>query len=380
MKVLVWHWGRRGAGPLFAARLASALRELPGCSVRLSLAAGAEILATPDSPICDWREPTYETRLGFLGQRLAGPLVAARTLAHVQRDRPDIAICAMPALLDQRMVTALRQGGIAYTAIVHDAAAHPGETLNFRVLDQRRMLRRARCLFPLTRHVETGLLRQGFGEAGQRIVKLWHPPISIAAPPAPRPPGAKPRLLYFGRLLPYKGLDLLAGALELLGPERGFELRICGDGPASSGLDRLGALPDVSVERRWFADGELPGLLDWADALVLPYREASQSGVAALAIAAGRHVLATNVGGLPEQLGGLTRGLLCDPNPAGIAMGLRQLLARLGEPWAPAPVDAAADWRVLAASMREVFSEVMAEESLTGLYPKPLNAAGTLPG
>ena len=42
-------------------------------------------------------------------------------------------------------------------------------------------------------------------------------------------------------------------------------------------------MPGVTVERRWFGDEELPDLLGWADALVLPYREASQSGVAALA-------------------------------------------------------------------------------------------------
>jgi glycosyltransferase involved in cell wall biosynthesis len=379
MKALVWHWGRRGAGPLFAARLAAAMGELPGCSVRLSLAAGAEILTTPDAPVCHWREPTYESRLGFLAQRLAGPLVAARTLGHVQAERPDIAICAMPALLDGRMVGALGRAGIPYAAIVHDAAAHPGEGLNFRVMDQRRMLRRASCLFPLTRHVETGLLRQGFGRGGQVVAKLWHPPIGFAAAPAARMPGARPRILYFGRLLPYKGLDLLASALERMGPARGFDVRICGDGPASRSLERLRALPGVVVEQRWFADGELPGLLEWADGLVLPYREASQSGVAALAIAAGRHVLATNVGGLPEQLGGLARGMLCDPEPAAIAAGLARLVARLGEP-AAERVDAAADWRRMAGAMREALSGVMREDSAELVFSKALDAAGTLPG
>jgi len=376
VRALVWHWGRRGAGPLFAARLAAAMGELPGCAVTLSLAAGAEILSTPDAPVCQWPEPTYESGLGFVAQRLAGPLVAARTLANVRRERPDIAICAMPALLDGRMVSALRRAGIPFAAIVHDAAAHPGEGLNFRVLDQRRMLRQASCLFPLTRHVETGLLRQGFGRGGQVVSKLWHPPIGFDEVPPPRAPGAVPRILYFGRLLPYKGLDLLAGALEQMGPERGFEVRICGDGPASRSLERLRALPGVTVEQRWFADAELPGLLEWADGLVLPYREASQSGVAALAIAAGRHVLATNVGGLPEQLGGLARGLLCDPEPGAIAAGLSRLVARVGEP-AAERVDAAADWRMMAGAMREALSGVM-QDSAEMVYPKALDAAGTV--
>ena len=167
MKILVWHWGRRGAGPLFAARLAEALRELPGCSVRLSLAAGAEILTGPNAPECDWREPTYESALGFAVQRLAGPFIGGRTRGHLAQDRPDLAICAMPALLDLRMVSALREAQIDYGVIVHDAEAHPGEALKFRILGQRRLLRDARYLFTLTSHVQTGLLRQGFGRDGQ---------------------------------------------------------------------------------------------------------------------------------------------------------------------------------------------------------------------
>jgi hypothetical protein len=37
MKVIVWQWGRRGAGPRFGACLAQALRGRPGVDVMLSL-------------------------------------------------------------------------------------------------------------------------------------------------------------------------------------------------------------------------------------------------------------------------------------------------------------------------------------------------------
>ena len=44
MRVLVWQWGRRGAGPRFAAALADGLRLIPGTEALLSLSTGAEIL------------------------------------------------------------------------------------------------------------------------------------------------------------------------------------------------------------------------------------------------------------------------------------------------------------------------------------------------
>jgi glycosyltransferase involved in cell wall biosynthesis len=357
MRALVWHWGRRGAGPIFAARLAEALNALPGHGAALSLAAGAELLAAPDAPACAWPEPTYASPLGFIAQRAAGPFLRPRITANLRRLAPDIAICAMPALLDGRMLAGLRGLELDYAVIVHDAEAHPGDALSFRALGQNRLLRGARHLFCLTRHVELSLRRQGFGENGQSLTKLWHPPLDFAATVPAAMPTTRPRILHFGRLLPYKGLDLLADALTLLGNDRPFELRICGEGPKSSSLDRLQAMPGVSVERRWIADSEISGLLAWSDALVLPYREASQSGVAALALAAGRHVLATAVGGLPEQLGGQPNTLLCAPNPKAIAQALRELTWRLAQP-VPAPVlaDAGADWQAMAAAMAGALS------------------------
>jgi len=317
----------------------------------LSLPAAAEIISGPDAPRCDWQEPTYETRLGYITQRLLNPLLRRRTAAHLRLLQPDIAICAMPALLDGRMLAGLKELNIPYAVIVHDAEAHPGDAWSFHALGQRQALRGARHLFCLTRHVEAALRRQGFGETGQRLTKLWHPPLEFAQVPAATPM-QRPHLLHFGRLLPYKGLDLLADALALLGPARDFSLRICGEGPNSAILARLAAMPDVTVENRWFNDAELPGLLAWSSGLVLPYREASQSGVAALAIAAGRQVLATNVGGLPEQLGALPGALLCEPNAIAIAQGLQTFTARLRH--AP-PVAIAAnahdDWQAFAAAI-----------------------------
>ncbi|WP_298162478.1 glycosyltransferase [Acidocella sp.] len=332
MHVLIWHWGRRGAGPLFAANLAQAMAALPDTRVTLSLAAQAELLASADPPACAWREPTYTSLTGFMLQRLAGLLGKPPPTGRLDALRPDVALCAMPALLDGRMQNALMALHIPYGVVVHDAAAHPGDKLNFLALCQKRLLRKASFIVCLSTHVAGGLRAQGFGRHGQKLITLWHPPIRLSPHlPAAHRPGGPLRLLNFGRLLPYKGLDLLAEALTKLGPAPAFELRVCGEGPDSPALSRLRAMPHVRVEARWFKDAEVPALLEWADAVVLPYREASQSGVAALALAAGRPVLATKVGGLPEQLSKASAALLCQPNAEDISLGLQSLLHKLDE-------------------------------------------------
>jgi glycosyltransferase involved in cell wall biosynthesis len=341
MRVLIWHWGRRGGGPLFAACLAEAINALPGQQAILSLAAGAEILHQPNPLACIWPEPTYNGTAGYLLKRALSPALTSRTLGKLQELQPDFAICAMPALLDGRMLAGLKRARIPYAVIVHDAAAHPGDAISFTMLDQRRLLRGAAALVTLSAHVANDLAALNLPAP---MIRLWHPAFAFGPPaPAPLTHGGKPRLLFFGRLLAYKGIDLLAASLARLGPDLPFDLRICGDGPPSPALAALSARPGVTLERRWIAEAELSGLLAWSDGLILPYREASQSGVAAAALAAGRYVLATKVGGLAELAGkpGVT---LCPPSAEGIAAGFASMFAAPPPP----PVDAAADWRVMA--------------------------------
>jgi len=90
-------------------------------------------------------------------------------------------------------------------------------------------------------------------------------------------------------------------------------------------------------------------VLAWSDALVLSHREASQSGVAAAALAAGRWVVATRIGGMAEQLKDEALARLCDPTPESLATALRGLLDSPPPPSTPA--DPRAAWRDIAAAL-----------------------------
>ncbi len=174
--------------------------------------------------------------------------------------------------------------------------------------------------------------------------------------PPPGAHGGPLRLLSFGRLLPYKGLDLLAEALRRIGPRPDLQVRVVGRGPESPPLEALRALPGVVVENRWVAEEEVPVLLGWADALVLSHREASQSGVAVGALAAGRRLVATRVGGLEEQVGDDPLALLCDPTAESIAGALQHLLAAPTRPPA-VPRTPERAWSTLAAQIVSALHE-----------------------
>lgn len=342
MKVLVWQWGRRGAGPRFAACLAEALYDRPGIEVALSLCRDAEILAGPTPPRCDLPVRTYRGMVSYVLRLVTIPLAVPFMIWKLLRLSPDLAICAMPGPLDLVMALALRFLRRRLIVVVHDADAHPGDGFPGQMYLQRLLCRTADGLAALCEPVSQRLREQRLaGTIRRPLIRFEHPPFGFGLSSRERPDGPR-RLLFFGRLLPYKGLDLLAEALSRQ-QEPALEVLVVGSGPESRELDRLRACRGVRVENRWVPETEIADLLSWADALILPYREASQSGVAAAALAAGRPVIATRVGGLKEQLSGAPQGVFCEPDPDSLGRAINLWLETPA--LAIAPMDAAKAWR-----------------------------------
>ncbi len=348
-RVLVWQWGRRGAGPRFAVELASGLNQLPDIAAALSLSLQSEQIRMPDHPRVDLPYKTYTGLTGLLLRVLTAPWHLRALMRELLALRPDVAVCAMPAPLDLLMGAALRRLSIPYWVVVHDADSHPGDGFPFQMTLQRRLADRAQGLVALSGHVAGRLREQGLLR-GRSLVLLSHPPFAFGPkPPPPRGHNGPLRLLFFGRLLPYKGLDLFVDALRQLGPGADIEVRVAGQGPDSPALAALRAMPNVTVDHRWIPEDEVGALLAWADALVLSHREASQSGVAAAAIAAGRWLVATRVGGLVEQLGQEKLARLCDPTPESLAAAILSLIE--APPVATAAAEPANSWPAMAAAL-----------------------------
>jgi glycosyltransferase involved in cell wall biosynthesis len=324
--------------------LAGGFAGLGNTKAILSLSTDAEILRAPNPPPNELPVKTYTSPLGLIRRLVTAPIAVRDLTRTLRRLDPQIAVCAMPGPLDLLMAAASRRARVPIGVIVHDAEPHPGDGFPLLFKLQDALLHRADLVIALSSHVAARLKTRA------PILVASLPPLALAPAP-PRGIHAGPRrVLCFGRLLAYKGLDLLAEALRLLGTRQDMEVRIVGQGPESAALAALRALTGVTVENRWVPEGEVDTLLEWADIVVLPYREASQSGIAPTALAAGRHVVATRVGGLPEQLGAEPLATLCEPEATSLAEALACTVQSAHAPAPPAsdPNDA---WRRLAATV-----------------------------
>lgn len=153
-----------------------------------------------------------------------------------------------------------------------------------------------------------------------------------AAPslPPPRPAGARPELLFMGRLVERKGVHLLLEALALLPPESRPLLHVVGDGPERARLQALAGelrLEEHVVFHGFVSAEEKAERLTGCDAFVLPAVIDSKGdteglGVVLLeAMTYGKPVIASAAGGIVDIVRDGRNGFLVPPGDAGALAG-----------------------------------------------------------
>jgi glycosyltransferase involved in cell wall biosynthesis len=300
MRLLLWYWGRRGAGGQITLALARALARRDDVAVALSLSAQADLAGEIDAlGLPTDRVRTYRDAAGFALGLARVPGLARRLVRQARDFRADAVVSVMTHLWTPLVAPALARAGLRYVPMVHDAEPHPGDAGALWEWRLTRELDAARSAIVFSDAVAAGLRRRRPGLVLHRLAlgALLDRPAAAAA----RPGG--PHFVNLGRLRAYKGIDLLRDAWALFAPRHpGATLLVAGEGDAEALAPGLSALPGVTVQARWLDEAEMAALVAGADAVVLPYREASQSGVAPVAHGMGVPVVATAVGGLAEQV------------------------------------------------------------------------------
>jgi glycosyltransferase involved in cell wall biosynthesis len=140
-------------------------------------------------------------------------------------------------------------------------------------------------------------------------------------------------LLFFGFIRKYKGLDI---ALEAMADPRiraqGIRLLVAGEfyedaAPYRELIARLGIENLLLLRTDFIPDSEVRDYLCAADAVIQPYRNATQSGVTPLAYHFEKPMIVSDVGGLPALVPHERVGLVAAPEPAAMADAMLRFFA-----------------------------------------------------
>ncbi len=125
--------------------------------------------------------------------------------------------------------------------------------------------------------------------------------------------------LFFGYVRKYKGLHVLLDAMrEVLGRVK-VRLLVVGEfyddeKPYREQIERLGLSDDVTVVSDYISNDEVAKYFSASDVVVLPYVDATQSGITQIAYNFNKPVITTDVGGLAEVVVEGKTGLIVRPN------------------------------------------------------------------
>ena len=275
------------------------------------------------------------------------PWTWSRAAKRILEDRPDLVIVRHWTTFLAPATTALargvRRGGVPVITIVDNAIPHERRPWD-RVL-VRRLLANSTATIALSDAVAAEI-----HDLAPRVpVQVIHHPFydhfgqAIDRTEASTRLGLDPtkrHLLFFGLIRPYKGVDVLLDAFaHLHGP---YQLVIAGEPYGDREQLRRSAARhpkanDIVLMDRFIPSQEVALLFSCADAMVLPYRSATQSGVTAAAFQFGVPVVATDVGGLRETVkDGSTGVLVPEASPSAVAEGIERLFQLGTEHFRPA--------------------------------------------
>jgi len=331
-RIVLHYWGSRGGGSHVTLNLA---KRLSSSSQNIEILLS---LAQHNSEVEEFRRSGYRiipfarpTLRDLWRKAWSLPRALSRHAGALAAFKPDAVIITMNSPFAWPFIRALQKRDLKVIYIAHDAEPHPGDyAATWQRVTQDLLIRRADRVVTLSNSV-TRRLAERIPPSSPKTTMI---PLEAVYPrkraqlPARKAAGEPVRLLFYGRLLPYKGLDLMAEALKPLKDDPRWRLTLAGSGPLEQEVRSVfTGWPQVDLELGWISDQRATQLLSSHHLLLCPYREASQSGVIAEALSWAMPSLVMPTGALPEQIGHGVAGIIAETGDAeGLGRALRSIL------------------------------------------------------
>lgn len=222
---------------------------------------------------------------------------------------PDLVFVCDTNLITSRIAVALKKSIPVYT-VVHDVDAHPHYGSFFSTIKSvlkkpyiNIALQKCDRVVMLSKNSLDVFARKNPKMAGKCVMLRLgaHVPDTEEEKPQEVDEGNQ-YILFFGRMDKYKGIINLLQAYEIKKEEISQKIVIAGKGTLTSEEQSIiSKYPKtITLLKRYISDGEMIWLFKHASCTVLPYIEASQSGVLSMSYRFGKPVIVSDLQGLTE--------------------------------------------------------------------------------
>lgn len=322
MRIAMIYLGRRGAGGIISFELARHLDK--DHQVTTYLSEFSENKSRWDNSNLDYvKVNTFRTAFSALWSIIL-PVQIRKVADLIHSRKPDILVFPMFHPWNSFIQRELKN--IPSVVFVHDPRPHPDTSGWFYEKLENFSIRLASRCVVLSESFKASLAERGAGHDSVDVIPLG--PFFYKAPPSiQRRTNDLPTILFFGRMTAYKGLPDLLQAYVSVRKDIPCQLTIVGEGRIKK-MKELEHLEGVRLINRWISEEEIADVFNSADVVVLPYTSASQSGVIPIAAVHGLPVIATQVGGLAEQMeDGVSGWLLAPGDSAALAKTITEVLS-----------------------------------------------------
>lgn len=308
-KITTIYLGKKGAGNVYSFEMVKNLLE-NNVQIYCILSSYIEnkndwdnlLLKNPNTLSIDYIK-TFNNFLRLIITLLLGFIKFRKVRKKIERFTPDCIYIPMISVLTCFLV---RKSKFPVVTTIHDINTHLGEENQIiKYLFDKTIESSNKFIVLSKRFIES--VAQKYKVSKSDIYFIPHANFSFYVPNGYKPNFSKLnyKILFFGRIHKYKGLEVLLKAMEIVSSKRkDIKLVIAGNGVISNSekilLDKLNN--NIEANIKWISDCEVHKYFENIDLTVIPYIEASQSGVIALSYSFGKTVIASNIGGLPEQI------------------------------------------------------------------------------
>jgi alpha-maltose-1-phosphate synthase len=253
----------------------------------------------------------------IMSLKMINPLFYHQIINLIENEKPDIIHAVFEdSLLGILLYLVKKKYPLVFTE--HDPEFHSGEKLLVKLnqsIASILLRRSSKAIIVHGENLKNILITEGIPE--KKIWVIPHGDYSYFQKWSTEIKTEEKTILFFGKIQEYKGLDYLIIAVAIISPLLSdLKVIIAGDGDFSRYaklIDENKIQNHFEIHNRFIPDEEVAYFFQRSSIVILPYVDASQSGIIPIAFSFKKPVIASNVGSISEVIDNGINGLLVVP-------------------------------------------------------------------